>query len=124
MFLSLKLVELFLSRIILGMTGFFGLLPDEIIIYMALFLPLPSVLKFSLTNIRHNLLICNNEDFWRQIFIQHHGDVIWSGSWKKLYQYGLLSNTTSNEDRIVRINWETKTMTVTLNLVIQSNFDG
>lgn len=69
-------------------------LPDELIIVEALALPLSHVNDLCQTSRRFNRLICDNESFWRQRFIQDFQFVPEGqrGSWKELYtrygQYG------------------------------------
>src|ERR1700740_789227 len=66
-------------------SSFFSFLPDEIILLIALYLPLSSISYFCQTNPRFNHIICDNEDFWRDRFFQDFGFVDYDGDWKQLY---------------------------------------
>jgi hypothetical protein len=50
----------------------FPKLPDELIIVQALNLPLSSLDDLCLTSRRFNELICDNEVFWNQRFLQDY----------------------------------------------------
>lgn len=67
----------------------FGFLPDDSILQIALSEPISNITKLCLLSIRFNNVICNNNIFWRQKFIQDLGEPP-SGmnitSWKNAYQ--------------------------------------
>ena len=45
-------------------------LPKDLIIQIALELDFPDIFPFCLTSLRHNELVCDNEDFWRRRLIR------------------------------------------------------
>ena len=65
--------------------------PSELLILQALALDLSSISRLCQTSRRFDDVICNNELFWHQKFIQdfEFDPVLYTGSWKQLYeQYG------------------------------------
>ena len=68
----------------------FSFLPDDIVIEIALREPIRNITELCQSSTRFNNLICNNNAFWRQKFIQDSGEI--NGniiSWKEAYQnYG------------------------------------
>lgn len=69
------------------------ILPSESIISIALNLPISIITNLCQTNFRFNSLICENDWFWKQIFIRELGqpNIQPISSWKQLYQdYGIL----------------------------------
>lgn len=71
---------------------YFSLLPAERIFDIALRLPIRSISKFCQTSNLFNEIVCDNEYFWHQKFVQDYKfDPDYNGSWKKLYsEYGNL----------------------------------
>ncbi len=66
----------------------FEFVPSETILNIALFVPLRNIIAFCQTSKKFNDIICDNEYFWRQKFIQDYKFVptYYTGSWKHLYQ--------------------------------------
>ena len=74
--------------------------PSELLILQALALDLASISKVCQASRRFNEVICNNEWFWHQKFIQDFDfdPVLYTGSWKQLYeQYGSIWVMGNNE---------------------------
>lgn len=69
--------------------SFLSLLPDDIIRDIALFLSLPEIKSFGLTNSQFNRIICRNEDFWRRKFIHdyQYSPPNYRDTWLHLYQH-------------------------------------
>ncbi len=66
----------------------FEFVPSETILNIALFLPLRNIIPLCQTSKKFNDIICDNEYFWRQKFIQDYKFVptYYTGNWKNLYQ--------------------------------------
>ena len=62
-------------------------LPDELIVVQALNYPLSEIVNACQVSRRFNALICTNENFWYQKFVQDYGYAPnYRGSWRQLYQ--------------------------------------
>src|SRR5579871_2013171 len=69
------------------MTDSFDLIPNEGILNIALFLPIHNITVLCVTSNRFNNVVCSNEYFWKQKFINDYhfvpNNIV---SWKELYK--------------------------------------
>jgi alpha-tubulin suppressor-like RCC1 family protein len=70
------------------MQDVFEFVPNETILNIGLSIPLKNIVSLCLTSRKFNEVICNNEYFWRQRFIQDYKfvPINYTGSWRHLYQ--------------------------------------
>lgn len=82
------------------MTSPFDILPDEQIIVIALNSSLTEIVLFCQANLRMNNLLCNNNYFWQQKFIQDYGQPVERiVDWREAYQnYGKVMTMGYNKE--------------------------